>query len=157
MSFDSAPNARTFGAVLGWQSRVRVIVAFVYAAATMGLQAVGMLQGSIGSIGATLGVYVAITLLMTALAQRMHEKIEFPVAVSILADLGFLFAVTSVTSVPAYYSRVLILSFFIVHISETYFGRAHAMLSLIAAALGSVGLLPTPLPPGPAPPFPPPP
>jgi diguanylate cyclase (GGDEF)-like protein len=38
---------------------------------------------------------------------------------------------------------VLILSFFIVHISETYFGRAHAMLALIAAALGYVALVAT--------------
>jgi diguanylate cyclase (GGDEF)-like protein len=45
--------------------------------------------------------------------------------------------------VPAYYSRVLILSFFIVHISETYFGRAHAMLALVAAALGYVALVAT--------------
>jgi diguanylate cyclase (GGDEF)-like protein len=66
-----------------------------------------------------------------------------PVAISIVADLGFLFAVTSVTSVPAYYSRVLILSFFVVHVSETYFGRAHAMLALIVAALGYVGLVAT--------------
>jgi diguanylate cyclase (GGDEF)-like protein len=42
---------------------------------------------------------------------------------------------------PAYYSRVLILSFFIVHISETYFGRTHAMLALVAAALGYVALV----------------
>lgn len=143
MSFDSTPNSRTFAGVLGWQSRVRVIVAIVYAAATMALQAVGMLQGSITSMGSALLAYITITLVMTAAAQRMRTAIELPVAISILADLGFLFAVTSVTSVPAYYSRVLILSFFIVHVSETYFGRAHAMLALVAAALGYVALVAT--------------
>src|SRR3954471_10327848 len=142
-SFDSTPNSRTFAGVLGWQSHVRIVVACVYAIATMALQAVGMLQGSILPIGVTLATYIAITLGMTSAAQRMRRAIGLPVAVSILADLGFLFAVTSVTSVPAYFSRVLILSFFIVHISETYFGRAHAMLALIAAALGYVALVAT--------------
>ena len=141
MSFDSTPNSRTFAAVLGWQSRVRVVVAIVYAAATMALQAVGMLQGRIASIGITLLAYVAITLVMTAAAQRLRGGVGIPVAISILADLGFLFAVTDLTSVPTYYSRVLIFSFFIVHVSETYFGRAHAMLALIAAALGYVALV----------------
>jgi diguanylate cyclase (GGDEF)-like protein len=143
VTFDSTPNSRTFAGVLGWQSRVRIIVACVYAVATMALQAVGMLQGSIVSIGVTLAMYIGITLGMTSAALRMRRAIGLPVAVSILADLGFLFAVTSVTSVPAYYSRVLIFSFFIVHISETYFGRAHAMLALVAAALGYVALVAT--------------
>jgi diguanylate cyclase (GGDEF)-like protein len=143
VTFDSTPNSRTFAGVLGWQSRVRIVVACVYAVATMALQAVGMLQGSIISIGVTLAAYIGITLGMTSAALRMRRSIGLPVAVSILADLGFLFAVTSVTSVPAYYSRVLILSFFIVHISETYFGRAHAMLALVAAALGYVALVAT--------------
>jgi diguanylate cyclase (GGDEF)-like protein len=143
VTFDSTPNSRTFAGVLGWQSRVRIIVACVYAVATMALQAVGMLQGSIVSIGVTLAMYIGITLGMTSAALRMRRAIGLPVAVSILADLGFLFAVTSVTSVPAYYSRVPIFSFFIVHISETYFGRAHAMLALVAAALGYVALVAT--------------
>src|SRR3954468_10128732 len=143
MSFDTTPNSRTFAGVLRWQSRVRIIVACIYSAATMGLQAVGMLQGSIVSIALTVAIYIAVTLAMTAMAQRMGDKSEIPVAISILGDLAFLFAVTGVTSVPAYYSRVLILSFFIVHISETYFGRAHAMLALVAAALGYVGLVAT--------------
>src|SRR3954468_22839409 len=143
MSFDTTPNSRTFAGVLRWQSRVRIIVACIYSAATMGLQAVGMLQGSIVSIALTVAIYIAVTLAMTAMAQRMGDKSEIPVAISILGDLAFLFAVTGVTPVPAYYSRVLILSFFIVHISETYFGRAHAMLALVAAALGYVALVAT--------------
>jgi diguanylate cyclase (GGDEF)-like protein len=143
VKFDSTPNSRTFASVLGWQSRLRIIVAGIYAAATMGLQAAGMLRGSLGVIATTLLVYIGITLLMTALAQRMRSFVEIPVAVSIISDLGFLFVVTSVTSDSAHYSRVLILSFFIVHASETYFGRTHAMLALIAAALGYVGLVAT--------------
>jgi diguanylate cyclase (GGDEF)-like protein len=141
VSFESIPNSRTFSSVLGWQSRVRIIVACVYAAATMGLQAVDMLQGGVPTIGITLAIYIVLTLSMNWLAPRMPRSVGIPVAVTILADLGFLFAVTSVTSVPAYYSRVLILSFFIVHISETYFGRTHAMLALVAAALGYVALV----------------
>jgi diguanylate cyclase (GGDEF)-like protein len=141
VSFESIPNSRTFSSVLGWQSRVRVIVACLYAVATMALQAMDMLGGSVRTIAITLAVYIAVTLGMTQLARRLRRWIGLPVAVSILADLGFLFAITADTSIPAYYSRVLILSFFVVHISETYFGRAHAMLALVAAALGYVGLV----------------
>src|SRR5437868_10758545 len=60
VSFDSTPNARTFAGVLGWQSRVRVLVSCVYAAATMALQAVGMLNGRILWIAITLVGYIAV-------------------------------------------------------------------------------------------------
>jgi diguanylate cyclase (GGDEF)-like protein len=141
MKFDSAPNSQSFASVLGWQSRVRVVVALIYALATMALQSVGMLRGSVRSIALTLIGYIAITALTTLWARRLRGAVEIPVAIAITADIGFLFAVTGVTSSPAYFSRVLILSFFIVHTSETYFGRAHAMLALIVAALGYVGLV----------------
>jgi diguanylate cyclase (GGDEF)-like protein len=143
MNFDSAPNSQTFATVLGWQSRVRLTVALIYAAATMTLQAVGMLRGEMRTIALTLLGYVAVTLLTTMWAKRSQVAVEIPVAIAITADIAFLFAVTGVTSSPAYYSRVLILSFFIVHTSETYFGRTHAMLALIAAALGYVTLVAT--------------
>ncbi|MEO5567992.1 MAG: GGDEF domain-containing protein [Gemmatimonadaceae bacterium] len=141
MNFDSAPNTLTFGSVLGWQSRVRIVVALIYAAATMMLQSVGMLRGSVVPIALTLGGYIAATMLTTFWAKRFRTAMAIPVAIAITADIAFLFAVTGVTSSPAYFSRVLILSFFIVHTSETYFGRAHAMLALIVAALGYVALV----------------
>jgi diguanylate cyclase (GGDEF)-like protein len=141
MKFDSTPNSQTFASVLGWQSRVRIVVALIYAAATMALQSVGMLRGNVSTIAFTLLGYIAITGLTAFAAKRMRSGVEIPAAIAITADIAFLFAVTGVTSIPAYYSRVLILSFFIVHTSETYFGRAHAMLALIVAALGYVGLV----------------
>ena len=141
MKFDSTPNSQTFASVLGWQSQVRIVVAFIYAAATMTLQSVDMLRGSVSTIAFTLLGYIAITVVTTFAAKRMRTGVEIPAAIAITADISFLFAVTGVTSSPGYYSRVLILSFFIVHTSETYFGRAHAMLALIVAALGYVALV----------------
>lgn len=141
--FDSAPNSRTFAAVLGWQLRVRIVVASIYAASTMVLQTVGMLRGSVLTIALTLMIYILITRLMVAWSHRIRAVVGIPVAISIVADLAFLLIVTGVTSSPAYYSRLLILSFFIVHTSETYFGRAHAMVALIVASLGYVGLVAT--------------
>jgi diguanylate cyclase (GGDEF)-like protein len=141
MNFDSTPNSHTLATVLGWQSRVRIIVAVVYAAATMALQSVGMLRGSMSAIALTLVAYCAITIVTTGWAKRFQHMVEFPAAIAITADIAFLFVITGVTSSPAYYSRVLILSFFIVHTSETYFGRAHAMLALIVAALGYLALV----------------
>jgi diguanylate cyclase (GGDEF)-like protein len=141
MNFDSTPNAHALATVLGWQAKVRILVAVVYAAATMALQSVGMLRGQASVIALILVGYVAITFATTIWAKRFKHMVEFPAALAITSDIAFLFAVTGVTSSPAYYSRVLILSFFIVHTSETYFGRAHAMLALIVAALGYVALV----------------
>lgn len=141
MNFDSTPNSQTMATVLGWQSRVRIVVALIYAAATMALQVGGMLRGSVSTIAIVLLAYLGVTLLTTLWAKRVDTLVELPVGIAITADIAFLFAVTGVTSSPAYYSRVLMLSFFIVHASETYFGRAHAMLALIVAALGYVALV----------------
>src|SRR4051812_43102876 len=115
MNFDSSPNSHTLATVLGWQAKVRIIVALIYAAATMVLQAVGMLRGGVTTIAITLAVYVAITVVTTVWARRFESMVAIPAAIAITADIAFLFAVTGVTSSPAYYSRVLILSFFIVH------------------------------------------
>src|SRR3954470_19125636 len=141
MNIDSTPNSHTLATVLGWQAKLRIAAAFIFAASTMALQAVGMLRGRVGVIALILAGYVLVTILTTVWAKRFHRMVEFPAAIAITADIAFLFAVTGVTSSPAYFSRVLILSFFIVHTSETYFGRAHAMLALIVAALGYVGLV----------------
>ena len=118
-----------------------MLVACIYAAATMALQYAGMLRGQVSQIALILAGYVAVTIATTVWAKKFKHMVEFPAAIAITADIAFLFAVTGVTSSPAYYSRVLILSFFIVHTSETYFGRAHAMLALIVAALGYVALV----------------
>jgi diguanylate cyclase (GGDEF)-like protein len=141
MNFDTVPHSQTFATVLGWQSRVRILVSLVFSASTIALQAAGMLRGSIASIALTLGGYIVVTLLTTLWARRAQVGLEFAAGLAITADIAFLYAVTGITSSPAYFSRVLILSFFIVHTSETYFGRAHAMLALIVAALGYVGLV----------------
>ncbi len=141
MSIDSTPNARTLATILGWQSRVRIIVGLIYAVATMALQAFDMLLGSVSTIALTLAAYVAVTLTTAFIANRYRHLAEVAVGIAITSDIAFLFAVTGVTSSPAYFSRVLILSFFIVHTSETYFGRAHAMLALIVSALGYIVLV----------------
>jgi diguanylate cyclase (GGDEF)-like protein len=138
---DSTPNSHTLATVLGWQARVRILVAVIYAAATMVLQSVAMLRGQVTVIALILAGYLLVTIGTTLWAKRFQHMVEIPAAIAITADIAFLFAVTGVTSSPAYYSRVLILSFFIVHTSETYFGRAHAMLALIVAALGYVALV----------------
>ena len=141
MNFETPPYSKALANVLGWQSRVRIVVAGIYAAATMVLQSVGMLWGSVLAIGVTFAAYAGVTLITTEWAKRFRSMVDVPAAIAITADIAFLFAVTGMTSSPAYYSRVLILSFFIVHTSETYFGRAHAMLALIVASLGYVALV----------------
>ncbi|HET9425892.1 MAG TPA: diguanylate cyclase [Gemmatimonadaceae bacterium] len=141
MKFESTPNSQTFASVLGWQSRVRILVAVIYAVATIALQSGGLLRGSVSAVGLTMAGYIAVTVLTTFWARRIRSGAEIPVGIAITADIAFLFAVTAVTSSPAYFSRVLILSFFIVHTSETYFGRAHAMLALVVAALGYVAIV----------------
>jgi low temperature requirement protein LtrA len=101
MNFDAVPNSQSFATVLGWQSRVRIVVSLVYAAATMALQFAGMLRGDVASIALTLGGYIVMTLLTTLWAQRLRTGVEIAAGLAITADIAFLFAVTGVTSSPA--------------------------------------------------------
>src|SRR4051812_37733070 len=88
MNFDSTPNSHTLATVLGWQARLRVAAALIFAAATMVLQRVGMLRGSASTIAVILAGYVLVTIVTTAWAKRFHRMVEFSAAIAITADIA---------------------------------------------------------------------
>ena len=60
-----------------------------------------------------------------------------------LSDLLFIFCSTIVSSSEFHYDRILILSFFVLHLTESYFGRRHAILALLAVVTGYVSMVAT--------------
>jgi diguanylate cyclase (GGDEF)-like protein len=62
------------------------------------------------------------------------------VGLTIACDLVFIFGSTVASTTPAYYYRILILAFFVLHLTESYFGRRHAAFALAAVSFGYVGL-----------------
>jgi diguanylate cyclase (GGDEF)-like protein len=58
------------------------------------------------------------------------------IAATVFADLVFIFGSTISISSPFYYDRILIFAFFVLHLTETYYGRAHASLALGAVVVG---------------------
>ncbi len=100
------------------------------------LQGSGVLSGN-GSalIGAMVG-YVTVISLSTWQIRRTGVAGNWIVATTVLADLLFIFSSTIASAPTGYYDRILILSFFVLHLTESYFGRRHAGLALIAVIVG---------------------
>ena len=65
-------------------------------------------------------------------------RANWSVAVTVVADILFIFGSTLVSSPPSYYDRILIFSFLVLHLTETYFGPEQAAF---AAGLVVTGYL----------------
>lgn len=122
--------------MLLWQGRVRILVAFVAGGAAFVLQQVGILRGSGPTLIALIAGYMAI---IGALGWRIHRTGTAGTATivaTVTADLVFIFASTIASSPAAQYDRILILAFFVLHLTESYFGRPHAIFALLATIAG---------------------
>lgn len=126
----------TTAEILLWQSRIRVAIALLAGGTELLLQRVGLLHGSSVVLARGLVAYLAIIGLLWAHMRRARRAGGVLVATTIAADLMFIFWTTLVSSPPAYYDRTLVLSFFILYLTEFYFGRARAMWALAAVAAG---------------------
>lgn len=116
--------------MLLWQGRVRVVVAIIAGIAGLVLQQARVLPGHSSLLSAVIAGYVATIGLLTFATRRMGGAGNLLVAATVLSDLVFVFTFTIASSAPEHYDRILILSFFILHLTESYFGRAHATLAL---------------------------
>src|SRR5438045_3042424 len=86
-------------------------------------------------LGAIVG-YVAMVGLLGWLIRRTGRAGNAIVATTVLSDLVFIFVSTIASSPAGYYGRILILSFFALHLTESHFGRKHATVALIAVVIG---------------------
>jgi len=124
--------------VLLWQSRVRMIVALVAGGAEFVLQQHRILQGNALYLLEGVCGYIAVVTAVALFVQKTGRAPTWSVAVTVLADILFIFGSTLVSSPPFYYDRILIFSFLVLHLTETYFGPNQAAF---AAGLVVIGYL----------------
>ena len=138
----SDPVARgSLADVLHWQSHVRLLLATLAGVAGLTLMRLGELMGSMSlMIGTALGYAVA-SMALAWLAKRGIGNAAVLTGATVLADLGLVFGVTVAMATPAYYDRILLCAFFVVHLAEFYFGRRHALLALSAVVAGYSALV----------------
>lgn len=126
--------------MLLWQGRLRVAVAVIAGGAAVVLQQTGVLRGSTPWLLGVIAGYVAIIGLLGMAIRRTGEAGNVVIAFTVLADLLFVFSSTLVSSQAVHYDRILLLSFFILHFTESYFGRKHAAFALLAIVVGYLGV-----------------
>ncbi len=136
MTRDTLTLARANAEVLLWQGRVRVAVAVLAGGAALVLQESGVLSGSATALAGTIIAYVAVIGLLTWQINRTGVAGNSIVATTVLSDLLFIFSSTIASAPTGFYDRILILSFFVLHLTESYFGRRHAGLALMAVIVG---------------------
>jgi diguanylate cyclase (GGDEF)-like protein len=124
--------------VLLWQGRVRIGVAVAAGGAAFVLQQLNVLHGSEGWLLAVSAAYIAIVGVIGFQIHRSGEAGNLIVATTVLFDLLFIFSSTIASSPAAHYDRILILSFFVLHLTESYFGRKHAALALLTVIAGYI-------------------
>jgi diguanylate cyclase (GGDEF)-like protein len=126
------PNRSQFYAdTLLWQSRIRIGVAVIVGVAAYLLLQTGGGVRPLWPVVLTLIAYVAVVGAVTAAAALSGRIGGWAVTVTGLADIGYLFAVTLLVSQPAYYSRILILAFVAVHLTDLYYGRTQAVIVMV--------------------------
>lgn len=113
-------------ATILWQSRIRIVVALVAGTASLLLLWTGALAGSATWVVACVGGYLALVGTLHVVARHARETPSPAIAIMLLGDLLLIFATTVLNSRPVYYDRSLIFSFFVLHLTEFYFGRVYA-------------------------------
>jgi diguanylate cyclase (GGDEF)-like protein len=124
-----------------WQSKVRVVVALVAGSAVALLLWTGALPGSPRLLLACVGGYLALVATLYLVAKHSRQTPSAATAVMLLGDLLLVFATTVLNSRPDYYDRSLIFSFFILHLTEFYFGRTYAYFVTGVVAGGYLALI----------------
>lgn len=141
MTSPPRPLTGTSAEVLLWQSRIRIAIVVLAAGIEVALQQAGILRGSPSQLIAWVAGYVLVTALVAMRIGATGVARDWIVIVTIIADLLVIFGMTLVTAPPGYYHQVLILSFFVVHLTESYFGRGLAVAAMLAVLAGYIGLV----------------
>jgi diguanylate cyclase (GGDEF)-like protein len=134
----SQSRASVNAEVLLWQSRVRMIVALLAGGAEFILQQHRILQGNALYLLEGVCGYIAVVTAIALFVQKTGRAPTWAVAVTVVADILFIFGSTLVSSPAYYYDRILIFSFLVLHLTETYFGPEQTAL---AAGLVVIGYL----------------
>jgi diguanylate cyclase (GGDEF)-like protein len=127
--------------MLLWQGRVRIGVALATGSIALALHQTGVLRdGVLWPLLPVLAGYLAVVGLTTWRVRRTAVAGDAIVATTIASDLALVFASTIASASPAHYYRILIVAFFVLHCTESYFGRRHAAFALATVSAGYVAL-----------------
>jgi diguanylate cyclase (GGDEF)-like protein len=138
---DSHSSTHANAEVLLWQGRVRIALALVAGGMAFLLQQMGVLHDSGLWLFFAIALYMLVVGSLGWRAHRAGSAGDGMVLATIAADLLFIFSSTVFSSTPAYYERILILSFFVLHLTESYFGRKYATVALVAVVGGYAALV----------------
>jgi diguanylate cyclase (GGDEF)-like protein len=138
---DPQARARANAEVLLWQGRIRIIVAGIAGGAALVLEQAGVLHGSSVWLLGTVAGYMALIAALGWHIRRTGIAGDLVVAATVLSDLLFIFTSTIASSSENHYDRILILSFFVLHLTESYFGRRHAAFALAAVIATYIGTI----------------
>jgi len=127
--------------VLLWQGRVRIGLALAAGGFAFVLQQTGLLRDSGPWLFLVIAGYMVVVGLIGWRLYHTRTAGDLLVGLTTASDLIFIFWSTVASTTPPYYYRILILAFFVLHLSESYFGRKHAAIALGAVSLGYVGLM----------------
>lgn len=127
--------------VLLWQGRMRIALAALAGGAGFVLQQLGALRGEGPWLFLVIAGYMATIAAMGWYLRRRGEAGQWIIAATVTADLVFIFCSTVASSPPARFERILILSFFVLHLTESYFGRQLASIALGAVVTSYIGLI----------------
>jgi diguanylate cyclase (GGDEF)-like protein len=135
---DSQTIARANAEVLLWQARVRIAVAVAAGGLAFALEQAGLLRGNGLALLVIIAGYMSAVAAIGAVVRRTGSAREAMVVLTMAADLAFIFGSTIASASPDHYYRILILSFFVLHLTESCFGRRFAAVGL-GAVLGTYG------------------
>ena len=136
MTQDQDARSRFQADTLLWQSRIRLAVAVVVGVAAFLLLQTGTTSRPLWPLVVSLLAYTVVVGAVVMVAAVVRRVSSWGVTLTILADIGYLFAVTLLVSDPAYYQRILVLSFVALFLTDLYFGRAQALIALVAVVFG---------------------
>ena len=122
--------------MLLWQGRVRIAVGTLAGGVAFMLVQAGVMHGHARWILEAIVGYVAVVGVLGGLIRRTGRAGNVIVGTTVLSDLIFIFVSTIASSPAGYYGRILILSFFVLHLTESHFGRKHASVALVAVVVG---------------------
>jgi diguanylate cyclase (GGDEF)-like protein len=144
MYIPDTPKRHAYNAeVLRWQSRIRLTLAGLLGAGEGLLQVTGIVAGSAATTLAVVAAYAATVGTLAAVAGRRQAAGAALVGATIVADVLLVFGATFAALPGAHADRTLLLAFFVVHLTEFYFGRrtaVGALATVVVAYLALVGL-----------------
>lgn len=127
--------------ILLWQSRIRLLCALVAGIGELLFQRFGAAPGSPAvTLGTTCG-YLVVIAMLTAYVRITHRAPVWAVVCTVLADVFFVFGATFVTQPAVHHDRTLVLAFFVLHLTEFYFGRGLALGALVAVVVSDLALV----------------